>query len=161
MLNKLREYIPILVLGLLGMVANAVVLRECSPQPAHVPVSKQSGFSIIRDTIHEVIHYKPVVYQATAKVVYDTLHDTTILTKPFVATHDTTIGKLEAHTQFIFPQMVFRQQLIRTADSIIHTNNTILIHDTTTIHEQRSPWLDVLSHVGAFGLGTALGYGLR
>jgi hypothetical protein len=157
----IRQYLPIFILGIAGMFLQTFLIKSCSPEPKPLPPIISHGIEVIRDTVREIIHYPAVAYTVPGKIQYDTTRDTVIVSKPFTASNDTAVGKIELHTDFLFPEMIFRQKLIRAADSIIHTHSIVFIHDTIAIREDRSILTDILTHIGATGIGFAGGYAIK
>jgi hypothetical protein len=118
------------------------------------------------DTITNIIFIPrdPIHIEGKAKIVYrnvysevnsyitisDTVHDTTYFrTSAFTAIMDTIIKKDTICSEFLFPEMFFKVDVLPHPDSVIQKTITIEIP-----YEKKSLWLNEFSK---YATGTAIG----
>lgn len=124
-------------------------------------VSPGASVIVIRDTVLKVIPETCYVYRKAAPTRYtDTVK--VIVTHPFMAVNDTSIGKVALSDTFFFPQKVFSTRITRLADSIQFVEKTMLRVDTLRVIEPApSTWqTTVVSALGAL-VGVFIGRSIK
>ncbi len=147
----MKDYVLIIVI-LIGLVLAFLLGRHFTPPD--VVVAYQTDTLTIIDTI--AVPSEPIIIEkAVPKIKY--LKDTIIQTQPFIATLDTITRNDTIKASYQFPENYFDISIRKQPDTI--RTKTIMVTNTKTETkvEKREWWLDVLTHLGAFGLGFLLG----
>lgn len=154
---KRHDDIIVAVLVVLGLAA-VLFLRDCDP--CSICVKKADTVVVERPVI--LPPDTVVVVRYKAKIIYrdiyhnDTLVDTLIETKPFMAVMDTTIGCKHVKVEYLFPENEFTNlQVVTCPDTVIVTDTVI----KQTVSATGTFWDDLknigLGFIGGFIVGAA------
>ena len=103
---------------------------------------KQSFTKIRKDTL---IKYDTTLVEV---LVRDTVR--LYAARPFTSHFDTTAIGGRVRLDYLYPENMIRNLLVEP--------NQIKVIQTQTIYKERSIWIDILTHVGAGGIGFGIGY---
>ena len=145
--------IGLLCLAFLGL--GLAIGYDLAPEPktetkvefVNVPIIqidtlKQSFTKIRKDTL---IKYDTALVEV---LIRDTVR--LYASKPFVSHFDTTATGGRVRLDYLFPENIITNLKVEP--------NPIRTIQTQTVYKERSIWIDILTHVGAAGIGYGIGY---
>lgn len=124
-------------------------IKSCNDSTTVLP---GTSIVVIHDTVLKVIPETTYVYRKGATVhTIDTVP--VVVTHPFIAINDTSIGKVAILDTFFFPEKTFSTRITRKADSIQIVERTLYKVDTLLQREPASTW----EQTALTALGTIVG----